>query len=283
MIVAQTAEGYRFVTQPDHAAMVGSFADHWGNDAFEAFEPSLSVAIAAHVHDDGWWPRDRRPRLRDDGTPERFTEIPSTAWTGLYEEGIDAAVALDPYAGLLVSMHGSGLRRRRYGLSPDWPRTPPAYADFVANEETRQRALARDLAETPDGPVTEADLEVLESLHESGEPSTDVGSLLWHNYRLLQAWDALSLAFCTTVSPPASPAVGPVPTVDGDDVELEIRAREDGSFTMDPYPFDVDPFVTSVPTRTVRGETFDDESELVRAYYAAPREFETLAIGPTDR
>ena len=83
MIVAETepapgsAGGYRFVTQPDHAALAGQFADQWGNDAFERPEPAAEVALAAHEHDDGWWPYDRRPHLGGDGPPVDFRGMPA--------------------------------------------------------------------------------------------------------------------------------------------------------------------------------------------------------------
>jgi hypothetical protein len=272
MIVAETDDGYRLVTQPDHAALVGQFADRWGNDAFAAPEPSPAVAIAAHTHDDGWWARDRRPYLCEDGTPENFTEIDADPWIALYDEGTASVIELDRYAGLLVSMHGSGLRRRRYGRSPSWPATPEPYREFVDRQEERQRELAASLYDDGDDRIDERDLEVLDALHEYGEPPDDPGSRIWRNYELLQAWDTLSLSFCTTTSPPSYDPVGPVPTRDGDRTEqVSIRARGNGRYEIAPYPFDVDPLVASVPTRTVEGRSFETEAASVRAFYAGDR------------
>lgn len=75
MTVAEAATGFRFVTRPDHTALGGRFADHWGNDRFEPPAPSPSVANRRAHHDDGWWARDRRPYACDDGIPEDFTEV----------------------------------------------------------------------------------------------------------------------------------------------------------------------------------------------------------------
>lgn len=284
MIVAEADDGYRFVTQPDHAALVGLFADHWGNDEFEAPDPSPSVAIAAHTHDDGWWSRDRRPHLRDDGTPENFTEIDAGPWIALYDDGIESVIELDRYAGLLVSMHGSGLRKRRYGLSPSWPETPDPYREFVDRQEERQRALAETLHEDGDDHVDERDLEVLRALHESGEPPDDHGSRLWRNYALLQAWDTLSLSFCTTVSPPSYDEVGPIPAGGaGEDATLAVERLDDGVFAVDPYPFGVDPLVASVPARTVPERSFEDEAALVEGFFESRRDLVELTIRPADR
>lgn len=284
MIVAETASGYRFVTQPDHAALAGRFADHWGTERFALPEPSPAVAIAAYTHDDGWWDRDRRPRLGDDGNPEDFTDVPPEPWIALYDEGVDAAVELDRYAGLLVSMHGVGLRKQRYGLSPSWPSTPDAFTDFVQRQEERQRTLAGQLREEENGPIEQRDVEVLATLQESGSAPAEPDSRLWRNYELLQAWDALSLSFCTTVTPPSYDDIGPIPTGEsGGEVTLSVELLDDGSFAMEPYPFDTDPLVASVPTRTVPKSSFDDEADLVRGYFENSLEREEFTLRPVDR
>ena len=281
MIVAETEEAYRFVTQPDHAALAGRFAERWGNDRFDAPAPAATI-LAAHDHDDGWTAYDRRPHLHDDGTPVDFREMSADPWVDLYHDGIEAVAAVDPYAGLLVSMHGAGLRNRRYGLSPNWPETQPDFRAFVEREEERQAELARTIQDGDRGAVdgqprlSEADVELLSALHETGGPpeeSLAAGSRLWRNYRLLQAWDTLSLSFCTSVSPPSYPEVGSVPTGEASaEVTLSVEALGEDEFGVEPYPFDVEPLSVSVPARTVRKEAFEDERGLFRAYYEAGTE-----------
>lgn len=285
MIVAEDTRRVRFVTQPDHAALAGGFADHWGNEQFQPLEPSPAVRIAAHIHDDGWWRRDRRPHLASDGTPEGFTDISPEDWIDLYDEGIEAAIELDRYAGLLVSMHGAGLRRRRYGLSPSWPRTGPAFAEFVERQESRQRSFAHELLESnARDSISNVDVTHLESLHETGTAPEETDSRLWHNYTLLQAWDTLSLSICDTLSPPKYAQIGPVPTAPAEhDETLTIEALGTDEFGVDPYPFDVEPLVAHVPTRTVPRASFDDEGGLVSAYYEADRETSTFSLRPVER
>lgn len=280
MIVAESAETYRFITQPDHAALAGQFADHWGGDTFERPNPVPSAAVAAHTHDDGWWQHDRRPRLGGDGTPVNFTELPAETWIDLYDQGIAGVIEIDPYAGLLVSMHGAGLRRRRYGLSPSWPATPPAFADFVDRQERLQREVAHELLEgDPRDRISDGDVALLAALHDAGSSPADLRSRLWRNYELLQAWDTLSLSFCSTFSPPSYPAIDSVPTGRaGTEVTLTIESIGAGTFRVDPYPFDADPLVVSVPARTVPKDAFDAEPGLVRAYYAAALEPTTFTL-----
>ena len=274
MIVAETEEGYRFVTQPDHADLAGQFAERWGNDRFDVPAPYAACVLAAHDHDDGWSSFDRRPRLHDDGTPVDFREMPAEPWVDLYDAGIEAVAEADPYAGLLVSLHGAGLRNRRYGLSPNWPETQPGFRAFVERQAARQEELARELrAGGGSSRLSEADVELLSTMHETGSAPADTDSRLWRNYELLQAWDTLSLSFCTSVSPPSYPEVGSVPTGPaGSEVTLTIEALDDGEFRVDPYPFDAEPLEVAVPARTVRKADFDDEASLFEAYYGAERE-----------
>lgn len=278
MIVATTGDGYRFTTQPEHAGLAGQFADRWGNDAFDRPEPLPAVVAATNSHDDGWWPFDSLPRLDDDGTPLNFTGVAPETWIGIYDRGIQSVIEVDRYAGLLVSMHGTGLRNRRYGLSPSWPPTPPAFEAFVTAQETRQRQLLSELAADPrDDRVDEADERLLEALHGTGSPPEDATSRLWTNYRLLQAWDSLSLSLCSAVPPPAEHRIDAVPrTHGGDACSLGIAAAGDAAFSIDPYPFDTEPLSVTVASRTVDRLDFTSEEDLFEAYYNARREVRTF-------
>lgn len=276
MIVAETADRFQFVTQPAHADLAGQFADRWGNDAVASPDPDAAMRIAAYAHDAGWQEYDRRPHLADDGTPVDFREMPPGVWIDLYEDGIDAVVDLDRYAGLLVSMHGAGLRNQRYGLSPAWPETPPEYRSFVDEQEDRQARLGDALREA--GRLSPTDVDLLGTLHESGVPPAGAESRLWDNYTLLQAWDTLSLSFCTTLTPPSYDEISPVPVGRGRTGTLSVERIGEGSFRVDPYPFDVSPLVVSVPARIVRKGTFDGEDDLLRAYYRAERELKEFTI-----
>jgi len=285
VIVAETADGYQFVTQPDHAALAGQFADAWGSESVDRPEPAGSLVLAAYAHDTGWQSYDRRPRLAD-GDPVDFREMRPDTWIDLYDEGIDAVAGMDAYAGLLVSMHGAGLRNRRYGLSPEWPETPTAYREFVDREQRRQRRLLDGLldeeADLPDeggaadegrdAPVSEADRDLLRTLHGDERVPDGYDGRLWADYRRLQAWDALSLAFCITDDPPGYDEVGAVPTSGPrEEATLTVTRAGAGEYTIDPYPFHESPLTVTVPVRTVTAPIADG-APLARAYYAAGRE-----------
>jgi len=273
VIVAETPAGFRFVTQPAHARLAGRFAASWGAGGFDRPEPRSAVLTAADVHDDGWAPYDRRPHLGDDGAPVDFVELDAATWVPRYEAGIDAAVARDPYAGLLVSLHGAGLRRRRYGLSPSWPEPPSAFDAFVESEEARQRELLAAMRRDGDDRVTPADADLLERLHETGGPPPDATSRLWANYARLQAWDTLSLACCRTASPPAYDALDGVPRGPGrPDATLSLSALGGDAIGVEPYPFDADPLAVEVPARTVDRDACTSDDALAAAYAAAEPE-----------
>ncbi|MFB6139421.1 MAG: DUF3891 family protein [Halosimplex sp.] len=287
MIVAETAAGYQFVTQPDHAALAGQFADRWGADGFDRPEPFAPVVLAAYAHDTGWRDYDRRPHLDDAGAPVDFRDMPAETWIDLYDRGIDAVAETDAYAGLLVSMHGAGLRNRRYGLSPEWPATPDAFESFVAREERRQTRLLDELldgqrrAVVADGVelVTGADRELLRSLHDSKTVPDGYDGRLWADYRRLQVWDELSLAFCVTDDSPGYDAVDGVPTEGAlSDATLSLTRLGDGAFRVDPYPFGESPLEVTVPVRTVDAAAFADEASLARAFYDAPRVTRTFTL-----
>jgi hypothetical protein len=283
VIVAETPETYRLVTQPDHASLAGDLADRWGGGSFETPTPRASVALSAHEHDAGWRAYDRRPRLGPEGAPRTFTEVPPAEWIDLYTAGIDAVADLNPYAGLLVSLHGAGLRRRRYGLSPEWSDTPDAFEAFVEREEARQDRLADRLAGEAggdDGPLSTADRSLLSTLHETGSPPAGVESRLWRNYALLQAWDSFSLLLCARPDLPEREVIERVPTAPGNETTLHIRAVGDGQLALDPYPFRTTPVTLTVPVRHVPRRTDTDEDALLRAYYEAPRETLSVTLRP---
>ena len=164
MIVRDAGEAWQVVMQTDHADLSGAFADAW-RDRGRRHE---SVAIAARRHDDGWAVWERAPRCDENGKPVSFLDVDVRSHLAFYRAGIAAVTEHDSYAGLLVSMHGAGIYRQRYGLDPGLsltraPEVQDQVEEFVAEQE----------AKFGGGP---------------GEQRAD--------YDLLQLYDRLSLYFC---------------------------------------------------------------------------------------
>src|SRR6185312_8345210 len=112
------------ITQNDHAKLAGYFAAHWGNGRFERARPYGSVVRAAHYHDSGWFRYETSPQLNDGKTPS-FRQVATDATQlAAHETAIDMLIDVDPYTGLLVSKHRTGLWQSRYGAIAE-PQQPP--------------------------------------------------------------------------------------------------------------------------------------------------------------
>jgi hypothetical protein len=268
MLIAEDADQYRIIGQTEHANQVGRIADHWGNDTFDVPPPRVPTITAAYTHDNGWWEWDLAPELRD-GDPVNLLEVAKSEWTAFYDRGIDNAVSIDRYAGLLVSMHGAGVRRQRYGTQPELPSFTDEYADFIADEERRQRQLVAEMRDSEQygDHVGESTARSLRTVHEAG--SLDGGPVaLWQQYKLLQAWDRLSL-YCCLDEELTAETITPVPSGPDADVELSLDPVDETTVRIDPYPFETSPLSVPVRCRTIPRQAYDDRSELTEAYYTA--------------
>src|SRR5258708_224162 len=116
MIVCDLADRWQIVMQTDHADLSGEFARRWQQQT----ERSDSLEVAAERHDDGWAVWEQAPMCdAGRGKPVNFLDVGVPAHLAFYRAGIAAITEQDPYAGLLVSMHGAGIYRGRYGLNPE--------------------------------------------------------------------------------------------------------------------------------------------------------------------
>ena len=163
MIVRDLGDAWQVVLQTDHADLSAGLARAW-----RAPLPASLVVIAAERHDDGWAVWEQAPGVDADGKPITFLEVDVRSHLAFYRAGIAAITEQDEDAGLLVSMHGAGIYRQRYGLDPGMSLARAAEAQdevdaFVAEQEAKF----------------------------GGEPGDRRG-----DYELLQLFDRLSLYFC---------------------------------------------------------------------------------------
>ena len=233
MIVVHRHGGLLMIKQLDHAAVAGAFAAAWGNARFEAPEPRDGVILAASRHDEGWreWDEELH-RDPDTGTPLHFLDVGIEDYVALYSRGIQRIADLDPYAGILVSMHGTGNVCGRWGIQHgirlshyDADSWSPVIRKFVLKQEAFQSQLKLDLLGLSP--------EIRRSTFERQ---------LWFNYELLQGWDRLSLFLCRTDPGESAEAeLGLVPTSqDGCQVDaLHVRS-EQRLVRVRPWPFSED-------------------------------------------
>jgi hypothetical protein len=271
MLITRREDRLVLVEQTAHARMAGELVAHWGNDTFAAPAPRDAVIAAAAKHDDGWADADAVPLFNDEeARPLHFLEIPMREHIPLYARGVNSTFEDDPYAGMLVSMHWTGLYRGRWGMQEgrlDWGEDGRSEIELlqdeaVAGEEQRWIEVKRQL------------------MREARRSDLEAG--LWQNYDLLQAWDLLSLFICLIPLEPADGvAARPVPStlksldqepggrtiesvptrIGGERVDLTLRCGEPGVVAVDPYPFDEDGLTFSVTGTAIPDRRYEDAAD----------------------
>ena len=255
MIVSRRPEGLLLVRQVDHQEQCGAMAEAWGNAEFARPEPWDPLVVAAAVHDEGWRAWEASPQVGEGGAPVDFPQIDRPTHVALYREGIEGAIARDPRAGLVVSMHGRGLYEGRLGLDPGPPTPradrPPAVQAFLAEQDGVQDDLRRRIG---------------------GGSALDAWA--WAGYRLLQTWDVLSLHLTWRAQAGGRETTLPqVPRAVGDPgVTLTLRPVDALAATCDPWPFSGDRVALPVAARVVEDRPYASDADLQGALRASPWE-----------
>jgi hypothetical protein len=283
MIVAEGPNEYRLVAQNDHGDLAGQFAAHWGNDLFSQLQPHLSMVLAAQAHDNGWWHWDIRPSIDDKGVPITFRRALREEWVYAFRQGIRNVLEKDLYAGLMVSLHGTGLPLQRYGTYPDVPRRDdPESQAFVAEREEAHKGLMAS---------------VKKSEQYAGANTDD---RIWFNYRMMQVFDRLSLFFCCNFDLMEAQAqssysaedrdygrafygttIKPTPVRIGqEDGQLRIQVIDKTRVKLDPYPFDTAPLEVTVLGRLIPRKPYETRDELCEAYNRQHRELFEYTLLP---
>ncbi|WP_370326548.1 DUF3891 family protein [Euzebya sp.] len=209
-----THEGrLRMTPQTEHMNQAGDVGAGWGGHGFAPPVSRVAAVMAARYHDEGWRRYEVAPDFTADGRPADFLTVDRRTHARFYGYGVDFLEPTHPHATLLISMHASGLYRGRYGV--DGARVTPVeeLADhsqaFVTAEEARQQRLREELG------LTEAEV--------------------WHDYRLLQLWDRISIV---AVWGQDHAQLGPAPMEDGRLGDPITAMRVDPvTIRLDPYPF----------------------------------------------
>jgi hypothetical protein len=110
VIRRREGEEWVLVRQPAHAALA---ADLGAACAIESRGPAEAFALAVRHHDDGWVDRDAEIREGPDGGPETFLDLTLLEHLAVARRSVARAMALDPYAGVLVARYSAWLHGGR--------------------------------------------------------------------------------------------------------------------------------------------------------------------------
>jgi hypothetical protein len=271
MVIRELKDGRSYVSsQEDHAELSAQFAAHWGNSQFSKLRPYQTMVFATTYHDSGYREFEGKPPMNvEKGRPYAHREeVPNFEAVELkaYEKNVEWLSSQDLYAGLLVSMHRTGLWHNRYNVL-----TEPA-------GRLRERSVAVQNAKKQ----MEAQQEQLKKQLAANSPGFE--NELAYNYMALQIFDLLSLYFCCdgyandkdfkeyTIAPVR------VSYDSNETTKLTIKPNGTGSVIMDPYPFDTSPVQFSARVRIVAPPKEKSEAACADAYHKADRELLTFQV-----
>lgn len=252
MIVTSRDSSLVLVNQLDHARMAGRLASAWGNSVFESPSPYDPVILAVSGHDSGWEQPDSVPLLdHERGRPFNFFHVSREQHAEFYSHGVEKVTHDDPYAGLLVRMHWTGLYEARWG------------ADATLKLDDHTHASLSLLIQQQESEAAKAKLKIWDR----NELRSQFEGRVWMNYELLQVWDRLSLFICMNdLDANIEDAIGPVPvSLHGEYVELRLSVQGDSRVRIEPYPFSSDVVDVSVEMSEIPDRMYESEEELSEA------------------
>jgi hypothetical protein len=226
--MAEAGTPHFVMTMDQHTALSAQFAEHFGNELFEAVEPREQMLHIIANHDAGWKDLDKSA-LRDPATglPYNLVQTPFEHIVATSKASPDFNGATHPYCELLSSMHSWGLYNGRYGMSDkvllnSLADDNRAAADRMLNAEIkRQERLKTQLRANP---ATAAWVEE---------------SRLFQNYKLLQFFDTLALYFnCVPEGERGEACFSHVPMNATKDTNVDINPVGPDTYALAPYPFD---------------------------------------------
>jgi len=265
MIRHRQGNDFLLITQDDHARLSGRLAEHFGNDQFAAPLPHKQVIDAIAMHDCGWPLHDDSPTLNPAGLPLHVFESPISISTQVWSEGVRQAKAIDPYTGLLASLHVLALSATVH--TPDATvadRDERRQELFLLNQFQQDQIELQDDLRRQLGLRTDIPLR-LGLAKPDATPRDEREDLLAFNYKLLRLMDRLSLELCCSeVLPWKIDSIPPRPSTEP--VDMRVIRLGDGQVGVEPWPFSIDRLEFQVPFRRVLGAMFADVEAFRQAY-----------------
>jgi hypothetical protein len=106
MIVTQVEDGFRVVTQADHARLAAEILALFRLPELTGHPRRAELLFAVAEHDNGWWEADAAPRLDPkSGGPLDFRGVAHAERLEIWRRGVARHAALRPYAAALLANH----------------------------------------------------------------------------------------------------------------------------------------------------------------------------------
>lgn len=248
------------ISQPDHAAVSGYLAAHWGNADFARpgyFAPApdperlrAETVLAIAEHDNGWWEWEADPELHPgEGLPLGLLELSQAQALERWHLGVPRFVEKHPYVSLLISFHAYWLYAPRCEFDPD----PAFFHPLFGNPGGAPTLEGEDLERASRFVTEQREIQerLIAWLREDSTWSAGVrAEHLQPHVRLLQLADALSLALC--FGGDAALRLDGIPRRSWEDrVAIELTPSRDRRIVCRPYPFDLDPLPVSIRGRVL--------------------------------
>jgi len=260
MIRRVVGDNFFLISQIAHARLAAEIAARIGNSTFGAPLPRATTLAAVRLHDAGWPAHDDLPTINANGEPMDVFEMPLEAALPIWAASTDAAVIADPYAGLLVSLHGLALAGRHVISPPNLAKTF-ALIKFQHREIEIQESLRKRLGLATDQSLTRG-------LAPPGRSAEE--DLLLFNFEQLEFADQLSLNLCFDEARiPKFPRLFARSGCAA--CSIDFRRTERG-FVVEPWVFDVAELTLEVEGRRVARTKYGSEGEFRQVFSSARSE-----------
>jgi hypothetical protein len=265
MIRRRRDDQFLLISQNDHALLAGQMARHVGNARFSSPLPNRQVICGIEMHDCAWAIHDDAPTINTQGLPRHVFESQIENTLQIWSASVDRAGAVDPYCGLLVSLHANHLSYHAMSRIKDNVDPAARLQLFQCSRfQHRQVELQEEFRQTLGMRI---DRPLRRGLAEPNRaPDED---LLIRNFRLLEFLDQLSLNLC--FDEPIFHEVDHVyPRQGQPPVKIHLNRVGEAIFAVDPWPFDQFELEFSVPCRAIAARNYLSDEDL-RANFASAK------------